>query len=62
MARLLELKNAYIVVGSNISFKIHKSAVKKILQHRITGTTTIETENAKIVFSPESEPMIFITQ
>ena len=59
MARVEELKNYVFVIGSNLSIKIPKSLIQRILEHRITKVTTIETRGYKIVFSPESEPMIF---
>ena len=59
MAQVEELKNYVFVIGSNISIKIPKSLIRKIFYHRITRVTTIETQQYKVVFSPESEPMIF---
>jgi len=54
-----ELKNYIYVIGTNYSIKIPKNIIQKILFHKITKVYTIETRAGRIVFAPESEPMIF---
>jgi len=59
MARVIETKNHIYIIGSNTSIKISKDRIEKKLEHRLTGTTTIELDIMKIVFDIRSEPMIF---
>jgi len=59
MAKLVETRHYVFIVSTNTVIKIHKDRVKQILRNNITGTTTIETPNEKVVFSPKSQVMIF---
>jgi len=59
MARIEELKNYIYIIGTNYSIKIPKNIIQKILFHRITKVYTIQTKIGKVVFTQESEPMVF---
>jgi len=59
MAKIIHSKNKVYIIGTNIDIKINRNKIDKILEHRLTGTTTVLTDIIKIVFDPKSEPMIF---